>query len=142
MDYTKGGRGRQAPYTSTHVRIPEPIKDLVLVLAGYYRNTLTVPTLANLAPLDAKNVEKCNSPLPSEPSDLETIQSQAQTIRAYLSEINYLKHKLSQTDSQVTLSSALEGARKVVDQKKSARRSLIKLLTYIYRVDVTDELFG
>jgi len=26
MAYSKGGRGRQAPYTSTHVRVPDPLK--------------------------------------------------------------------------------------------------------------------
>lgn len=26
MVFSKGGRGRQAPYTSTHVRVPDPLK--------------------------------------------------------------------------------------------------------------------
>ena len=33
----KGGRGKQAPYTSTHCRIPEPIKESVERFAAAYR---------------------------------------------------------------------------------------------------------
>lgn len=142
MDYLKGGRGNHAPYTTTHVRIPEPIKSLVQDAAQYYRQNGCVPTLNVETPLAPGGDDDQEDDNRSDPSDLETIQSQAVTIQAYLSEINYLKHKLSQTDSQVTLSSALEGAKKLLRQKKSARQSIVKLLTHIYRVDVTDELLG
>ncbi len=33
----KGGRGRNAPYTTTHYRIPTPIKETVEQLAAIYR---------------------------------------------------------------------------------------------------------
>lgn len=33
----KGGRGKQAPYSTTHCRIPEPIKSIVERLASAYR---------------------------------------------------------------------------------------------------------
>ena len=34
---SKGGRGKRAPYTTTHYRIPEPIKPIVEQLADAYR---------------------------------------------------------------------------------------------------------
>lgn len=36
-DYSKGGRGRKAPYQTVHYRIPEPIKPTVELLADRYR---------------------------------------------------------------------------------------------------------
>jgi hypothetical protein len=36
-DISKGGRGKRAPYTTTHYRIPEPIKPTVEQLADAYR---------------------------------------------------------------------------------------------------------
>jgi hypothetical protein len=36
----KGGRGKRAPYISTHHRIPEPIKPVVEQLADAYRSVL------------------------------------------------------------------------------------------------------
>jgi hypothetical protein len=33
-----GGRGRKAPYTTTHVRIPEPLKDEVKRLVEVFHN--------------------------------------------------------------------------------------------------------
>lgn len=37
MSINKGGRGHKAPYESTHVRVPLPIKDQVLELIEQYR---------------------------------------------------------------------------------------------------------
>ena len=36
-DVTKGGRGKKAPYESTHCRIPLPLKPLVEQLANAYK---------------------------------------------------------------------------------------------------------
>ncbi len=35
--HSKGGRGKQAPYTTTHCRIPEPIKSTVESLSAAYK---------------------------------------------------------------------------------------------------------
>lgn len=37
MDISKGGRGKKAPYKTTHVRVPEPIKAEVERMAAQYR---------------------------------------------------------------------------------------------------------
>lgn len=36
-DIAKGGRGQKQPYTTTHFRIPEPLKPLVSAIAEQYR---------------------------------------------------------------------------------------------------------
>ena len=38
MAVWKGGRGVKAPYTTTHVRIPEPIKDRVQALSEAFKS--------------------------------------------------------------------------------------------------------
>jgi gas vesicle protein len=40
MQQLKGGRGKKAPYQSTHCRIPEPIKPTVELLALTYRDLI------------------------------------------------------------------------------------------------------
>ncbi len=51
-DIKKGGRGNQAPYESTHARIPEPIKKVVNMFADKYRQLVgagvTDPTVEKL----------------------------------------------------------------------------------------------
>ncbi len=137
MDYSTGGRGNQAPYETTHVRIPVPIKELVQAASKYYRETLFLPTLNVVTPLatgDDDNQEDDNR---SDPSDLETIKSQAEMIQSYASEIHYLKHKIDELNSLTSLEEAKELARKVLVSKKSASQSIAKLLTGIYQVDVS-----
>ena len=36
--YTKGGRGKKAPYETVHYRIPKPLKSTVQKLSNTYRN--------------------------------------------------------------------------------------------------------
>ena len=37
MSIAKGGKGKNVPYATTHYRIPEPLKPLVVLLAERYR---------------------------------------------------------------------------------------------------------
>lgn len=39
-NYSKGGRGKKAPYQTIHYRIPEPIKPTVETLAERYRELI------------------------------------------------------------------------------------------------------
>ncbi len=136
MDYSTGGRGNQAPYDTTHVRIPVPIKELVQAASKYYRETLFMPTLNVETPLASGDDDNQEDDNRSDPSDLETIQSQAQMIQSYASEIHYLKHKIDELNSLTSLEEAKELARKILVSKKSASQSIAKLLTGIYQVDV------
>lgn len=47
MEKPKGGRGKTAPYETTHVRVPIPVKSVVEKIIDDYRLTGTVPTLDN-----------------------------------------------------------------------------------------------
>lgn len=38
-NHLKGGRGNKAPYESTHVRVPLPIKDTVESIINEFKNT-------------------------------------------------------------------------------------------------------
>ncbi len=44
-DYSKGGRGKKAPYQTVHYRIPEPIKPTVEMLAKQYRQLATAQSV-------------------------------------------------------------------------------------------------
>ncbi len=44
-DYSKGGRGKKAPYQTVHYRIPEPIKPTVEMLAEQYRQLATAQSV-------------------------------------------------------------------------------------------------
>ena len=39
-DFTKGGRGKKAPYETVHYRIPKPLKSTIQKLSNTYRNLL------------------------------------------------------------------------------------------------------
>jgi phage tail tape-measure protein len=84
MTVWRGGRGVKAPYESTHVRIPVPIKDKVEALSQAYKDG----TLDDLEP------------------------------------------------KTVDLGNAIELARGILKQKKSARVSLENLLKAIYGEDI------
>lgn len=85
MSVWKGGRGVKAPYESTHVRVPEPIKEKVQAIVQAYKDGI-----------------------------------------------------LGEDESGImSLEDALESARKILKQKKSARISLENLLSVIYGKDVT-----
>ena len=146
MDYSTGGRGNQAPYETTHVRIPVPIKELVQAASKYYRETLFLPTLKMVTPLatgddDDQEDDDQEDDNRSDPTDLETIQSQAQMIQSYASEIHYLKHKIDELNSLTTLDDAKQTAKTILKAKKSASQSVAKLLTSIYQVEITTDDF-
>lgn len=42
-EFTKGGRGKQAPYESTHCRVPVPLKPLIDEIIARYKETLDSP---------------------------------------------------------------------------------------------------
>lgn len=79
MSVNKGGRGVKAPYETTHVRVPVPIKDKVQQIIDDYKNGIS-----------------------------------------------------SNDDELVDYQQALDLAKQILSQKKSAKISLQKLLTGIY----------
>jgi hypothetical protein len=132
-----GGRGNKAPYESTHVRVPIPIKKEVQALIDEFREGQFKQVVKPLTPLEEDDDEDEDDEDDSDPSDLETIRGQADMIQRYASEIHSLKRELQDLNSLTSLDEAKESARSILRSKKSASQSLIKLLTSIYQVEVT-----
>jgi hypothetical protein len=93
MATNKGGRGLKAPYETTHVRVPVPIKDKVQQLIDDYKNN----------------------------QDTQQVNQQDD----------------EQDNNLIDFDKAVELARQVLKQKKSARVSLQNLLTGIYGKEVS-----
>jgi hypothetical protein len=91
-----GGRGIEAPYETTHVRVPVPIKPQVEKLIDDYRSLVLNE---NAKP------------------DLYKECASAMTIKSY--------------------SEAVEMARQILRQKKSARESLEKMLAGLYGGEIS-----
>lgn len=59
MAVWKGGRGVKAPYTTTHVRIPEPLKDRVQALSEAFKaGEMSEPMTPEEAVEAAQNILK------------------------------------------------------------------------------------
>lgn len=110
-----GGRGKKAPYESTHVRIPEPLKDRVEQLKALY--------------LDGQL--EYNDQLIAE--DHRLANEYRKVLTGNSVNINSLQKSLT------SLEDTLELAKKLLKQKKSARETVAKLLTGIYGKGITVE---
>lgn len=138
-----GGRGVKAPYETTHVRVPVPIKPKIQAMIEAFResyNSDPEKPLTGLVVVDKVEDEVEEGEDEYEYSDTEIIKSQAEQIRNAAFEIQSLNQELNQARNLLTgLGDALEVARKLVKAKKSASQSMAKLLTDIYRTEVTVE---
>jgi predicted RNase H-like nuclease (RuvC/YqgF family) len=133
-----GGRGNKAPYESTHVRVPVPIKSQVQALIDEFRERQTQLPVKPLTSLDEDEEEE--EDLDSdEPSDSETIKSQAEMVRRYAFEIQSLKREIDKLNSLTSLEDAKQTAKTILKAKKSATQSVVKLLTSIYQVEITTD---
>ena len=126
-----GGRGNKSP--STHVRVPLPIKADVEALINEFRESQIEQPKKALTSLDETEEEG------SEPSDLETIRSQARMLQEYVFEIHALKRDLDKSNSLTSLEDAKQTAKTILKAKKSASQSVVKLLTSIYQVEITTD---
>jgi len=147
MAVWRGGAKNKAPYESTHVRVPVPIKSKVQALIDEFKKDIegfkkneaqpSVSSLIGLEENEEKDEEEDEDS--TEPSDLETIKSQAETIRAYASEIHFLKHKLEQLSLLMSLDDAKKEARKQIRAKGRKNLTVANLLSEIYKATVTEE---
>lgn len=141
MAVWRGGAKHKAPYDSTHVRVPVPIKPQVEALINEFRASIdgfnkgeTKPSESSLTSLEEEEEDDEDG---TEPSDSETIKSQAETIQAYASEIHFLKHKLDQLSSLISLEDAKKLANTCLISKKGKWVEVARLLSGIYQVDVS-----
>jgi hypothetical protein len=142
MTVWRGGAKNKAPYESTHVRVPVPIKSKVEALINEFRASIdgfnkgeTKPSESPLTSLEEDEDEDDGA----EPSDSETIKSQAETIQAYASEIHFLKHKLDQVSSLTSLEDAKKLANTCLISKKGKWQEVARLLSGIYQTEVTEK---
>lgn len=95
MGFSKGGRGKQAPYTTTHVRVPDPLKAEVDNLIKSWR---TLVDSGEMSPTEA-TVQVCK------PEHLACIDfTEALAIAQKL-----MKQKKSANDSMIRLLEAIYG---------------------------------
>jgi DNA repair exonuclease SbcCD ATPase subunit len=138
-----GGRGVKAPYETTHVRVPVPIKPKIQAMIEAFRENyqsdpgkpLTGLTIVDDLEDEVEEVED-----EYEYPDAEIIKSQAEQIRNAAFEIPSLNRELDQLRNLLTsLEDALVVGRSLVKAKKSASQSMAKLLSEIYQAEVTVE---
>lgn len=115
MDKPKGGRGIKAPYESTHVRVPAPIKGRVEELIEVYR-------FGGLELADE---------LVKEDHRLANEYRQ-KLLTGNAQQVNHSHNSLTSIDE------AKEIAKKILRSKRSKASSIAKLLTTIYKVEVTE----
>jgi len=102
MAYTKGGRGKKAPYETTHVRIPKEIKSLVDRITTNYRELYDQP------------------------------EAMARIISSLTSILENQKPVNDFNEIGLTQEEAIELAKKLLRAKKSKKETIEKLLTSIY----------
>ncbi len=140
-----GGRGKKAPYESTHVRIPLPIKDRVEELKNLYINDqlehhdyLTAED-HRLAGEYKKLLAESNGKIQCRDNPLTGIDEKVDCRDNPLTGID---EKVDCRDNPLTgIDNALDLAKKLLKQKKSAKETVAKLLTGIYGREISaDEL--
>jgi len=115
MEKPKGGRGKRAPYETTHVRIPEPIKDRVERLKEMYVT----------GSLDHYE---------------EILARDSQMAREYEKLLTTNEAKLNSGQNLLpSLQDAIVEAKKVLKSKKSTKLMITNLLTSLYNEQVTLE---
>lgn len=106
-----GGRGKRAPYISTHIRLPEPLKERVENLKQLY--------------LDGQ--------LEHHDDLISENQKLADEYRNLLTGNN---HANSDKNVPVDVEECIEIAKKILKSKKNARESITRLINGIYGVDI------
>jgi len=118
MDKPKGGRGKRAPYESTHVRVPLPIKHRVEELIDVYRfgGSAALELADKLTEEDHRLANEYKTKL----------------LTGNGQEVNPSHNSLTSIDE------ALQIAKKILRSKQSKALSVAKLLTAIYKIEVTE----
>lgn len=112
MPRSVGGRGKTPVYGSTtHVRVPTPIKEIVLALIDIYRDT---------ALLGVDNLDEYHSLV----EQFRQLKNKA--------EGNVEDENKPSNSSLICLEDAIKVSKQLLTQKKSARETVAKLLTALY----------
>lgn len=115
MNRNVGGRGKKSSYESTHVRVPLPIKDRVEEIKELYINGA---------------LEHYDQLLKD---DHEKARLYENLLTGFKDKVNFSQNPLPSLDD------ALDQAKKLLKQKKSARETIAKLLTGLYGKTISSE---
>lgn len=110
MTISKGGRGKKAPYETTHARVPKPLKPLIDKLTGRYRELV------------------------------EKAQKTEDLVDSVASCIDNDKPVNNLSEQGMTKEDAINYAQKLLRGKKSKKETIEKLLTSIYGGDIDLEI--
>lgn len=94
MTYTKGGRGLKAPYESTHVRVPVPLKAKVEGMIASYKESLDVEVAVS-------SLVKPENPLTDNPENLLTVNEAIEIATKILGQKKSAKISLSKLLSAI-----------------------------------------
>lgn len=117
MSYTKGGRGKQAPYSTTHVRVPEDCKPFVDTLVRAYKQLIDEPQLA------WQLLEDVRETVSQSFGNITQMRETTKPVNSY-------------SETHLSKQEAIELTEKLLRAKKSKKETLEKLLTSIYDEDV------
>ncbi len=115
-DKPKGGRGLKVDYISTHVRIPEPIKDKVEQIKDLYFS-------GSLQQYDESQAENCRLANEYKKMLTDTLTDN-------------VCNDISVSTQSVSFQDALVIAKKLLHQKKSVRETIANFLIAIYGINV------
>lgn len=111
MEYTKGGRGKKAPYETTHCRVPKQLKPLIDKLTGEYKKLVGQP---------------------------EALNHTIDTLTSLVDDTCTKETSKESEDNLLSQEEAMELGKKILRSKKgNKQQQMEKLLTAIYKVDIT-----
>ncbi len=108
----RGGRGQHAPYKTTQMRVPIPIKpELESLIAAYRKKVLpaedegdrkiVLPAIEDQDDDQTDDQDDDQDDDQTDPTDLETIRDQARIIQELRTEVEYLNLKFSKPAQSV-----------------------------------------
>ncbi|MDZ7970501.1 MAG: hypothetical protein RM368_37185 [Nostoc sp. DedSLP03] len=132
-DLAKGGRGKRAPYESTHYRLPVPLKPIAEEMAANYRQlvseytdpedpALIAATLQAIAPGGGNQVEE-NQQVKELLEDYQQMQSQLEELQQRVEKLKGVNQAIGILKNALTLRANSGGA-----IKEQIREALVLLL--------------
>jgi hypothetical protein len=121
-----GGRGKKAPYETTHVRIPVDLKSQVKLLVEDYRN--------NHYKIAENNNQEFINDLSLDVDNF--IQLMIEKFRESNLFIIDNSDKISDSKNEVTLEEAINIANEILVNTRAKKEVVSKLLTTLYKIEV------
>lgn len=122
QDLPKGGRGKKAPYQTTHYRIPEPLKDCIVSIAEKWKLSVVAGDLGSFS------VECGPHKWITNPEDLEVYPTASHPLPIIeaIEDIEMPRAKISK-DEAVAMAQAMIKAK-----KPAKNQAMAELLSAIY----------